>query len=259
MKRLKLTLEYDGKNFHGWQLQAKTGERTVQGVLQEAFAKLPSEHKNLKAAGRTDAGVHATAMVAHIDTTTLIPNKKLILALNAHLPEDVRVYEIKNVSEDFDAQFDCLYRRYLYKMNLARDHFQGTALERGRVLFLFQELELAKMQAAARFFEGKHDFASLATQETRETVRTVYLCELEVNGRELNLHIAADGFLRNMVRAVVGTLLEVGLGKRKPDDIKRVLESKNRGRAGKNAPPHGLYFVEASYKPWEIAEVKSEE
>jgi tRNA pseudouridine38-40 synthase len=250
MRRLKLTLEYDGSNFHGWQLQAKTNERTVQSVMQEAFAKLPGEHKNLKAAGRTDAGVHAVAMVAHIDTTTAIPNEKLILALNAHLPEDVRVYKIENVANDFDAQFDCLYRRYFYKMKLARDHFQGTALARGKVLFLFQELDVPKMQEAAKYFEGKHDFASLATQESRETVRTIYLCKLEINGRELNLHIVADGFLRNMVRAIVGTLLEVGEGKLQPDDIKRILESKDRSRAGQNVPAHGLYFVEAGYQPW---------
>jgi tRNA pseudouridine38-40 synthase len=254
MKRLKLTLEYDGTNFHGWQLQAKTLERTVQGVVQEAFAKLPGEHKNLKAAGRTDAGVHAVAMVTHIDTTTAIPNEKLILALNAHLPEDVRVYEIESVSDDFDAQFDCLYRRYVYKMKLARDHFQGTALERGRVLFLFQELNTANMQEAARLFEGNHDFASLATQEIRETVRTVYLCELEVNGRDLTLHLVADGFLRNMVRAVVGTLLEVGEGKLQPSDITGILESKDRSRAGQNAPPYALYFIKAGYEPWKKAE-----
>jgi tRNA pseudouridine38-40 synthase len=250
MPRLKLTLEYDGTNFHGWQLQAKTLERTVQGVMQEAFSKLPGEHKNLKAAGRTDAGVHAVAMVAHIDTTTPIPNEKLVQALNAHLPEDVRVYNIETVSDDFDAQYDCSYRRYVYKMKLARDYFQGTALERGKVLFLYQELDVTKMQEAARFFEGKHDFASLATQEIRETIRTVYLCKLEVNGREMNLHIVADGFLRNMVRAVVGTLLEVGEGKRTSNDIKRILESKDRGQAGQNVPPHGLYFVEARYEPW---------
>lgn len=250
MRRLKLTLEYDGSNFHGWQLQVKTLERTVQGVMQEAFSKLPGEHKNLKAAGRTDAGVHAVAMVAHIDTTTTISNEKLMLALNAHLPEDVRVYKIENVADDFDAQFDCLYRRYVYKMKLTRDHFQGTALERGRVLFLYQELDVKKMQEAARYFEGKHDFVSLATQETRETIRTVYLCELEVKGRELNLHIVADGFLRNMVRAVVGTLLEVGEGKLQPDDIQKILNAKDRSQAGQNVPPHGLYFVEAGYKPW---------
>jgi tRNA pseudouridine38-40 synthase len=253
MPRLKLTLEYDGSNFHGWQLQAKTLERTIQGVMQEAFAKLPGEHKNLKAAGRTDAGVHAVAMVAHIDTTTSIPKEKLMLALNAHLPEDVRVYKIETVDNEFDAQFDCLYRRYVYKMKLARDHFQSTALERGRILFLYQELDVKKMQEAAKHFEGKYDFASLATQETRETIRTVYLCELEINGRELNLHIAADGFLRNMVRAVVGTLLEVGEGKLQPSDITEILESKDRSQAGQNVPPHGLYFVEAGYKPWKKA------
>jgi tRNA pseudouridine38-40 synthase len=250
MPRLKLTLEYDGTNFHGWQLQAKTGERTVQSVLQEAFAKLPGEHSYVKAAGRTDAGVHALAMVAHIDTTTTIANKKLIQALNAHLPADVRVYNIETVSDDFDAQYNCLYRRYVYKMKLARDNFQSTALKRYGVVFLYQELDTTAMQQAAKNFEGTHDFASLATQEIRETTRTVYLCELEHKERELNLHIAADGFLRNMVRAVVGTLLEVGEGKLKPGDIQGILESKDRSQAGQNAPAHGLYFVEAGYETW---------
>ncbi len=251
MRRLKLTLEYDGTNFYGWQLQAKTGERTVQAAVQEALTKLPGQHSPVKAAGRTDAGVHALAMVAHLDTSTTIPNKKLIQALNAYLPADVRVYNIETVSDDFDAQYNCLYRRYLYKIKLARDNFQNTALERYGILFLYQKLDIAAMQQAAKYFEGTHDFASLATQEIRKTVRTVYLCELEHDQRILNLHIAADGFLRNMVRAVVGTLLEVGEGKHRPEDILGILESKDRNRAGQSAPPHGLYFVEAGYKPWE--------
>jgi tRNA pseudouridine38-40 synthase len=251
MPRLKLTLEYDGTNFHGWQRQVRRLERTVQGVLQEALAKLPGEHGTIKAAGRTDAGVHALAMVAHSDTTTAIPNEKLILALNAHLPADVRVYKIETVNDHFDAQYDCLYRRYVYKMKLARDNFQGTVLERGKVLCLYQALDIAAMQQAAKHFEGKHDFASLATQEIRGTVRTVYLCELDLSERNLNLHIVADGFLRNMVRAVVGTLLEVGAGKHRAEDILGILESKDRNQAGQNVLPHGLYFVEAGYKPWQ--------
>ena len=250
MRRLKLTLEYDGTNFHGWQRQVRTLERTVQGVLQEAFTKLPGEYSTIKAAGRTDAGVHALAMTAHVDTTTAIPNNKLILALNAHLPTDVRVYNIEAVRDHFDAQYDCLYRRYVYKIKLARDNFQGTVLERGKVLFLYQALDIVAMQQAAKNFEGKHDFASLATQEIRGTVRTVYLCKLDISERNLNLHIVADGFLRNMVRAVVGTLLQVGEGKRTPEDIATILASKDRSQAGQNAPPHGLYFVEAGYEKW---------
>lgn len=250
MRRLKLTLEYDGTDFLGWQVQAKTKERTVQGVVIEAFANLPGTFSNLKAAGRTDTGVHALAMAAHVDTDTTIPDDKLLRAINAHLPEDVKVLSLEPVRNDFDAQFDCCYRRYLYKMRLLRHDLCGVVLDRKYVLGLYQELNLGAMQEAAKHFEGKHDFAALATQETRETTRTVYLCELEVKEQDLHLHIAADGFLRNMVRAVVGTLLEVGKGKLNSEDIRGVLASKDRSKAGQNVPPHGLYFVEAGYKPW---------
>ena len=222
-----------------------------KGFCWKPLVNFLEHFANLKAAGRTDAGVHALAMVAHVDTDTTIPDDKLVRAINAHLPPDVRVYRIETVSDDFDAQYDCCYRRYVYKMKLARDNFQSTALERGKVLFLYQSLDIVAMQQAAKHFEGTHDFASLATQETRETTRTIYLCQLEVQERDLHLHIAADGFLRNMVRAVVGTLIEVGEGKHRPEDILRILESKDRNRAGQNVLPHGLYFVEAGYKPWE--------
>lgn len=255
MRRLKLTLEYDGTGFYGWQVQTRTGERTVQGVLQGALARLPGTHSPLKAAGRTDAGVHALAMVTHLDTDTSLADGDLARALNAHLPGDVRVLNITAVVPDFDAQYDCRYRRYLYRLRLAREDASGLALERFRMLHLFQSVDVAAMQRAARHFEGTRDFSALATQETRSRERTVYLCRLdrdETNGdgRDLTLHIAANGFLRGMVRAVVGTLLEVGAGRLAPDEVVEILASRDRARAGKNVPPQGLYFVEASYEDW---------
>ncbi|MCA9840156.1 MAG: tRNA pseudouridine(38-40) synthase TruA [Trueperaceae bacterium] len=251
-RRLKLTLEYDGSAFFGWQIQTKTGERTVQGVLQGALAKLPGEHSSLKAAGRTDAGVHALAMAAHFDTTTSIPDNRLLRALNANLPPDVRVLKLEPVSDTFEAQYDCLYRQYLYRMRYYRDDLSGMSLDRFRVLPLFRELDAEAMQAATTWLLGKHDFAAFATQETRATVREIYLCKLEITGRDLSLQIAADGFLRNMVRAVVGTLIKVGEGVFQPEDIKGILESKDRAQAGDNVPPQGLYFVKAGYDPWKI-------
>lgn len=250
MRRLKLSLEYDGTHFYGWQVQAKTGERTVQGALQRAWAKLPGMHSVLKAAGRTDAGVHALAMVAHLDTDTPVADAALVRALNAHLPADVRVLKAEAVARSFEAQYDCRYRRYLYRMRLVREDAAGSALDRLRVLHLFRKVDVAAMQRAARHFEGIRDFSALATQEARSRERAVYLCHLESDGRDLSLHIAANGFLRGMVRAVVGTLLEVGEGKLPPDAVADVLASKDRARAGKNVPPHGLYFVEAGYEPW---------
>ena len=249
MRRIKLTLEFDGTHFYGWQVQAKTGERTVQGVIETALSDIPGARPRVMGAGRTDAGVHALAMVAHYGTEDAIPIQKVAKALNARLPADVRVLYAEEVSPDFESQFSCRYRRYIYRMRLVRS-FETMALDRHRVLFLSQKLDVEKMQKAAAYFEGSRDFAALATQETRGTLRTVHLCRLDVQDRDLTLHIAADGFLRNMVRTVVGTLLYVGEGKLEPHDIPSILDSRDRRRAGPNVPPHGLYFVEAGYEAW---------
>lgn len=249
-RRLRLTLEFDGTDFYGWQRQAH-GERTVQATLEAAFAALPGDHSAVLAAGRTDAGVHALAMVAHVDTTSTIPEAKLRLALNAHLPADVAVTALSAAAPDFEAQFDCLYRRYLYRMRVTRDDPRAMAIQRDRLLAVHWRPDIAAMQAATEHLLGTHDFASFATQETRTTVRTVHLCDLREERGEVRLHIAADGFLRNMVRTVVGTLLWVGRGKLRPDDLPGVLEARDRQRAGHNVGPQGLYFVEAGYAPWD--------
>ena len=259
MRRIKLTLEFDGTHFYGWQVQAKTGERTVQGVIEAALSDIPGARPRVMGAGRTDAGVHALAMVAHYDTEDAIPAEKVSKALNARLPSDVRVLNAEEVGPQFESQFSCRYRRYIYRMRLVRDSLETTALERHRVLFLPQKLDVGAMRAATSYFEGTQDFAALATQETRGTVRTVYLCRLDAQGRDLTLHIAADGFLRNMVRTVVGTLLYVGEGKLQPRDVAPILESRDRKKAGPNVPPHGLYFVEAGYEVWGAKELDDEQ
>lgn len=250
MRRIKLTLEYDGSSFYGWQVQAKTGERTVQGVVESALADVPGAVPRVMAAGRTDAGVHALAMTAHYNTDDGIPVANIPAALNARLPGDVRVLDAEEVGPDFEAQFGCRYRRYLYRLRSLRGGVAGSALDRQRVLFLPQRLDTPAMQRAAPQFEGTHDFAALATQEVRPTVRTVFLCRLHVSGADMALHVAADGFLRNMVRALVGTLVWVGEGKLTPEHIPELLAAKDRRRMGPNVPPHGLYFVEAGYRPW---------
>lgn len=258
MRRIKLTVEFDGTDFFGWQKQAKTQERTVQGVMEAALASLPGALPKLHAAGRTDAGVHALAMVAHYDTEDRVPTAKVPAALNARLPRDVRVLRAEEVPPTFEAQFGCRYRRYVYRMRRLEGGGAGSALERHRILFLPQRLDVPAMQRSAPLFEGAHDFAALATQETRTTVRTVYLSRLEASGPDLTLHVAADGFLRNMVRAVVGTLLYVGEGKLAPEAVPALLASRDRRRAGPNAPPHGLYFAEAGYESWGARAAKDE-
>ena len=249
MRRLRLTLEYDGSAFKGWQRQP-TGERTVQGAVEEAFRRLPGSHGPVNAAGRTDAGVHALAMVAHVDTACYLPDPRLRLALNAHLPRDVVVIDVETVPDRFEAQFDCRYRRYLYRMKVYRDMPAGLALNRSRVLPVFRRIDVAAMKDAASRFRGRNDFSALATQESRTTVRTVHLCELVEGRGEIRLHVAADGFLRNMVRAIVGTLLWVGKGRIAPAEVTEILLSRDRARAGHNVAPHGLFFVEAGYLPW---------
>ena len=248
--RYKLTLEYDGTHFFGWQVQRKTGERTVQGCLETALGNLPGMTPTAWAAGRTDRGVHALAMVAHCDGDGRFAPDKLQRAVNAHLPPDVRVLEVDQVADNFHAQYDCHFRQYVYQMRLVRGDLTGTALERHFALHLHQTLDIAAMQAAAPLFAGEHDFAALATQETRETVREVFLSQLEHDRFELRYHVAAGGFLRNMVRAMVGTLLSVGEGKLAAEDVLTVISSKDRAKAGVNVPPHGLYFVRASYMPF---------
>jgi len=252
VRRVALTVEFDGTAFKGWQWQP-TGERTVQGALQDAFAALPGRHGAVHAAGRTDAGVHALAMVAHCDTTSAIPDEKLRLALNAHLPRDVAVLAVGTVGAAFEAQFSCRYRRYLYRMRVVRGRPRGLALDRSRVLMVHYDLDVDAMVRAAPRFEGRHDFSSLATQETRSRVRTVHLCEVRPELGELRLHVAADGFLRGMVRAIAGTLLRLGRRGQPPDAVDDVLAARDRRRAGPASPPHALYFAEAGYEPWSSA------
>lgn len=250
-RRVRLLLEFDGTDFRGWQRQA-SGERTVQAAIEEAFANLPGQHGSVLGAGRTDAGVHALAMVAHVDTGSTIPDEKLRLALNAHLPRDVAVVSLQTCRPDFEAQFDCLYRRYLYRLRVMRDDPRGLAVNRERLLPVFRHLDLPAMKRATTYLLGRHDFASFATQESRSTVRTLHLCDLREERGELRLHIAGDGFLRNMIRAVVGTLLWVGKGKLTPEQMPDLLAARDRRRAGHNVGPQGLYFVEAGYQPWDV-------
>ncbi len=246
-RRIKLTLEFDGSDFHGWQIQAVTGERTVQGVLEEVLKTIPLAKPRMIGAGRTDAGVHALAMVAHYDTKDNIPIDRIPKVFNSRLPEDVRVLKAEEVGEDFEAQFSCKYRHYIYKMRLARACYKDMALERKYLLFLPQLLDVTAMQKAAPYFEGKRDFVALATQETRSTIKEVCLCQIRLKGNDIRLDIVADGFLRGMVRTIVGTLIYVGEGKIKSEEIPSLLADKDRNKLGPKAPPQGLYFAEAGY------------
>jgi tRNA pseudouridine38-40 synthase len=252
-RRLRLHLEWDGTNFSGWQAQAK-GERTIQGVLEEALEPL-GEFVRPIAAGRTDTGVHALEMPVHIDIASEIPPEKVRRALNARLPSDVRALSCTETDDHFHARFACHWRSYAYRI---QNTPTASALERHRALWFPQRLEVAPMRHAAQHLIGRFDFAAFATKEERATEREVLACDVRSisapfsrNADFIEVRITGESFLRHMVRGIVGTLIEVGLGKLASSDITKVIESKNRGQAGPNVPAHGLYFVRAGYEPWQ--------
>ncbi len=245
MRRIKLAIEYDGTGFAGFQRQGR-GERTVQGVLEAALATLPGAVPRVVAAGRTDAGVHALEMIVHYDTADSVPIERVPLALNARLPADLRALWAEPAPPGFHARRSARWRAYRYRIRRGR----GGALERNRVLFVPEPLDLSALEAALALLIGRHDFAAFANRERRGTVRTLYRAALRLEGPEVWLEFAGSGFLRGQVRAMVGTLLEVARGRRRPEAIAALLREGDRARSGPTAPPQGLYFVAAGYRPW---------
>jgi tRNA pseudouridine38-40 synthase len=252
-RRLRMLLEWDGTAYHGWQAQSQ-GERTIQGALESALEPLGAFSRPM-AAGRTDAGVHALEMPVHIDVGFGLPPESVLKALNARLPPDVRVLFCAEADPDFHARFSCHWRSYIYRI---QNTPTSSALDRHRALWFSQRLEVAPMRHAAEHLVGRFDFAAFATKEERQTEREVLSCEVRAvsapfsRGQEfIEVRIVGESFLRHMVRGIVGTLLEVGIGKLSSGDVLRVLESKDRGMAGPNVPAHGLYFLKAGYSPWQ--------
>jgi tRNA pseudouridine38-40 synthase len=253
VRRILLAVEYDGTRFAGLQTQAK-GERTVQAVLQAALSRIPGAIPKAVPAGRTDAGVHALAMPFHYDTADSIPTAKIPHALNSFLPPDLRALSAEEVGPDFHARKSCRWRHYRYRI-LQRP--MAPSLERHRVWWIPQALNLVAMRHALEHLEGEHDFRAFAIKAERSTVRRLYRAHLTVvtplegrRAQEIWLEFVGSGFVRGQVRSMVGTLVEVGLGKRDSGDIPRLLERGTRKDAGPTAPPQGLYFVQAGYTPW---------
>ena len=246
MRRLLLLTEYDGTHFAGLQRQ-REGLRTVQGELERALPGIGALPKAV-AAGRTDAGVHALLMPFHIDLQSPIPTEKVPEALNRLLPEDLKVVAAKEVGPDFHARRDALWRAYRYRV-LLRPH--PSPLLRHRALWLKGPLDLKAMEKALPLLLGRHNFLGFAKEETREGVRELLEARLEAlegeAGPEVRFYFRGQSFLRGQVRGMVGTLLEVGLGKRPPESLRAILETGDRRLAGPSAPAMGLYFLEAAY------------
>ena len=237
MRKIALRITYNGTNYHGWQRQER--DITVQQVLEEALAITCEEDIRTVGCGRTDAGVHAWRYCVSFDSETKIPLDRLPLALNARLPADIAVQMAVEAPEDFNAILSCEKKEYTYQIlnTRIRDPFLAPVS-----YFYPQRLDCDRMSRAAAAFEGTHDFAAVRSvgTQTKTTVRTVHYFDVERNGDMVCLKVCADGFLYNMTRAMVGTLLYVSEGKIAPEDIPGLLERRDRRLAGPTAPPQGL-------------------
>jgi tRNA pseudouridine38-40 synthase len=249
MTRFRITLEYDGTDFAGFQLQPDA--RTVQGELERAIREIAQEERRVIPAGRTDAGVHARGQVAHFDSETRLAPGELQRALNAVLPPDVAVLALAQVASDFDARRDALCKRYVYRI-LNRP--EPSPLRARTHLHLRSVLDVEAMREGARSLLGKHDFSSfrgapggLSADENPE--RSIDRLTVEARGDEVLLEATGRSFLRYMVRNIAGTLIEVGQRRRAPREVGEILAARDRARAGPTAPAHGLSLEEVRYAP----------
>ena len=239
MRNIALKLAYDGSKYHGWQVQ-KT-EISVAETLETALGKICGHAVKTVGCGRTDAGVHALRYCANFRSDCTIPIERFPLAVNSRLPADIAVTDAVEAPEDFNAIGSCIKKEYIYK--ILNRNIRDPFLE-NRVCFYPQHLDLARMQAAARAFEGTHDFRAVRSlgTETKTTVRTVHWCRAEKDGDLITISICADGFLYNMCRAMVGTMVYASYGKLEPGDIPALLAAGDRRLTGPTMPPQGLYL-----------------
>jgi tRNA pseudouridine38-40 synthase len=248
MRTLKICLAYDGTDFAGWQVQPH--QRTVQGVVEEALLQVTGESIRIVASGRTDAGVHALGQVASFATQCTLPAATIARALAAEVPDDVAIASVEDAAEGFHAIRDARSKRYRYVLH---DGSMADVFRRRYAWHYRQKLDAQRMHRCAQALRGTHDFSSFETQGAprEDSVRTVYELKVHRGAAEeqdfVYLEIEADGFLYNMVRAIVGTLVEVGRGAEPEAWPAAVLAARERSRAGVTAPPHGLFLVYVNY------------
>jgi tRNA pseudouridine38-40 synthase len=245
MRNIKLVLSYDGTDFFGWQRQPD--RRTVQQVLEEAIGQLTGVESTTNASGRTDAGVHAIGQVVHFHTASRHAPEVFVKALNATLPRDVRVLKADEVPQAFHATLDAVTKLYRYVIDNGRiaDPFQTRYSNH-----VYQPLDVAAMNRAAGFLKGRHDFHSFETHWPNRTssVRTITHIAVSKMNQFVSVDVEADGFLYNMVRAITGTLILVGIGKWPEERVAEVLQAEDRREAGPTAPPQGLFLVRVRYR-----------
>lgn len=243
-KRVRLTVAYDGTNYHGWQIQ--NNGITIESELNRALSDLLHEEIQVIGASRSDSGVHALGNIAVFDTTSRMPAEKVSYALNQRLPEDIRIQCSEEVAADWHPRY-CESRK-TYEYRIYRGQFP-LPTKRLYSLFSYHNYDVAKMQEAAGYLVGEHDFKSFCQvgAQVQSTVRTLYQAQVEEQGDDLVIRVCGNGFLYNMVRIIAGTLMEVGQGKRSPEDIPTILEKRDRAAAGPTAPAHGLTLMKYEF------------
>ena len=240
-----IVIEYDGTAYHGWQRQQ--GLTTVQQVLEDSIARITSEKVTVIGSGRTDAGVHALNQSAHFITNTSIETRNLLLGINSLLPSDLVIRELEEMNELFHARYDVKSKIYMYQIVNTPIR---PALQRSYYWHVRAPLDVQSMEKGLSLLKGKHDFSSFCgkLESGLNCVRTMKEARIEKIGSDLlRIYFEADGFLRHMVRTIVGTLVEVGKGKREPDELLTILQSGERRCAGMTAPPQGLFLMEVRY------------
>lgn len=244
MRNIKLTIEYDGRDFNGWQKQPN--KLNIQGTIEKAIQEITGEEIDLIASGRTDAGVHAWGQVANFKTNSNLPTYKFIVAINSKIKKSIVIKNAEEVDEKFHSRYNCKQKTYQYIINNAP---VGSAIYRLLEYHIPQELDVEKMKKAIKAFEGEHDFTGFKSSGTssKSSVRTIYCADIKKEQDKIYINLTGNGFLYNMVRIIAGTLVEVGMGKIPVESIPNIINSKDRQQAGKTLPAHGLYLVKVEY------------
>lgn len=244
MRNIKLTIEYDGKDFNGWQKQPN--KLNIQGEIEKAIENITKEQIELYASGRTDAGVHSLGQVANFKTESKIPIEKMAIAINSQVKNSIRIIKAEEVDENFHSRYNCKRKTYKYVINNSN---YGSAVYRNFEYHMPIKLDYDKMEKAIKFFEGEHDFSGFKSSGTssKSSIRIIYKAKLEKDGDRIIIELTGNGFLYNMVRIISGTLVDVGLGKIEPDEIENIIKMKDRSKAGKTLPPQGLFLVKVEY------------
>lgn len=244
MKRIMLTVAYDGTNYSGWQIQPHA--ETIEGILNRELSRLLGEEIKVIGASRTDAGVHAEGAVCVFDTESKIPSDKFSYALNQSLPQDIRIRKSEEVPSDFHPR-KCESRK-TYAYRIWHDQFPMPTKER-YTYWVYTKLDVERMRKAASYLVGQHDFVSFCSThtQTENTVRTIWYLSVLEEGKEITILVCGNGFLYNMVRIIAGTLIEIGQGKREPEEVKEMLLARDRASSGPTAPPQGLCLMEYEF------------